>query len=247
MANLQALTTTLTTSGPHKIEPTSRRVRALFDGVWIFDTTHSQYVWEHKYYPQFYIPLKDITTGVLRKGDAYDSGGSAFKGIMRGRERENDRVVIFEKGELEGLVRFEFTAMDAWFEEDQQIHGDHPKSPYTRIDILPSSRKIVVKIGGVEVASCSNPMFLFETGLRTRFYLPKSSVQWQYLSESKTSSKCPYKGIAKYYDVTIDGKVWKDVVWWYEFPTVESGAIQGLVCFYNEKVDVYIDGVLEAK
>jgi uncharacterized protein (DUF427 family) len=64
---------------------------------------------------------------------------------------------------------------DAWFEEDQQIY-DHPKNPYTRIDILPSSRKITVKIGGVTVAESSNPSFLFETSLRTRFYLPKTSV-----------------------------------------------------------------------
>lgn len=66
---------------------------------------------------------------------------------------------------------------DAWFEEDAQIY-DHPKNPYTRIDILPSSRKIEVKIGGVKVAESSNPAFLFETGLRTRYYLPKTSVSY---------------------------------------------------------------------
>lgn len=71
---------------------------------------------------------------------------------------------------------------DAWFEEDQQIY-DHPKNPYTRIDILPSSLKIEVKIAGVTVAECSNPMFLFETGLRIRYYLPKTSVSYHMVSE----------------------------------------------------------------
>jgi uncharacterized protein (DUF427 family) len=65
---------------------------------------------------------------------------------------------------------------DAWFEEDQPIYG-HPKSPYIRIDILPSSRKIEVKIGGVTVAESSNPKILLETGLRPRYYLPKTSVR----------------------------------------------------------------------
>ena len=65
--------------------------------------------------------------------------------------------------------------IDSWFEEDAQIY-DHPKNPYARIDILPSSREIEVKIGGVTVAETSNPLFLFETGLRTRYYLPKTSV-----------------------------------------------------------------------
>ncbi len=65
--------------------------------------------------------------------------------------------------------------VDTWFEEDQPIYG-HPKDPYKRIDILPSSRKITVKIDDVVVAESSNNMFLFETSLRTRFYMPKPSV-----------------------------------------------------------------------
>ena len=72
-------------------------------------------------------------------------------------------------------------------------------------------------------------------------------LKWEYLSKSETTSKCPYKGLAQYYNVTIEGKEYKDVIWWYEYPTTESAAIQGMVCFYNEKVDTYIDGVLEDK
>jgi len=160
--------------------------------------------------------------------------------------KSTDRVLIFEKGPLEGLVRFEFKAMDAWFEEDQQIY-DHPKNPYSRIDILASSRKIEVKIGGVTVAESSNSMFLFETGARPRYYLPKTSVKQQYLTPSTTTTKCPYKGLAQYYNVTVGGEEYKDIIWWYEYPTMESAGIQGLLCFYNEKVDTYVDGVLEEK
>ncbi|TVY91624.1 hypothetical protein LAWI1_G002588 [Lachnellula willkommii] len=247
MADLEALATNLASSGPRKVESTPRRVRALFDGVWVFDTTSSRHVWEHQYFPQFWVPIGAVSPGVLTKGDAFDTDASAFRAVAKGKDKTTERVLVFEKGPLAGLVRFEFKAMDAWFEEDQQIY-DHPKNPYTRIDILPSSRKITVKIGGVTIAESLNPMFLFETGLRTRFYLPKTSVQWQFLSPSQTTSKCPYKGLANYYNVTLpDGKEYKDTIWWYEYPTTESSAIQGLVCFYNEKVDTYIDGVLEEK
>lgn len=116
------------------------------------------------------------------------------------------------------------------------------------------------------VAESNNPSFLFETNLRTRYYLPKTSVRllplgpslkateltrqqvnWQYLTPSTTTTKCPYKGRANYYNITVNEKEIKDAVWWYEYPTAESAAIQGLVCFYNEKVDVYVDGVLEKK
>jgi len=246
MADLQTLATNLLASGPHKVEKTPRRVRGLFDGVFIFDTASSLWVWEHKYFPQFWIPVSAVTPGVLTKGASIDADKSAFSATVKGKSKDTDRVLIFEKGPLAGFVRFEFKALDAWFEEDAQIY-DHPKNPYTRIDILPSSRKIEVKIGGVSVAESSNPAFLFETGLRTRFYLPKTSVKWEYLSKSDTVTKCPYKGAAQYYNVTIDGKEYKDIVWWYEYPTTESAAIQGLVSFYNEKVDTFVDGVLEEK
>jgi len=246
MADLQTLASNLIANGPHKVESTPRRVRGLLDGVWLFDTTSALWVWEHKYFPQFWIPVSAVAPGILTTGSPIDSENSAFSAVVKGKERSTDRVLMFEKGPLKGLVRFEFKALDAWFEEDVQIY-DHPKNPYTRIDILPSSRKIEVKIGGVIVAESSNPSFLFETGLRTRYYLPKTSVKWEFLSKSETTSKCPYKGLAQYYSVTIAGKEYTDVIWWYEYPITESAAIQGMVCFYNEKVDIYVDGVLEEK
>ncbi|KAL2071115.1 hypothetical protein VTL71DRAFT_12350 [Oculimacula yallundae] len=245
-ADLQALANSLIASGPVKLEPTCRQVRALFDGVFLFDTTSAVHVWEHKYFPQFWVPLSSFAPGVLIPGPRFDDEGFAYQGTVKGASKSSNRVVVFEKGPLEGLVRVEFKAMDAWFEEDQQIY-DHPKNPYTRIDILPSSRKIEVKIGGITVAESNNPMFLFETGLRTRYYLPKTSVNWKYLSPSTTTTKCPYKGKANYYNATVDGKEYKDIVWWYEYPITESAAVQGLVCFYNEKVETYVNGVLEDK
>ncbi len=72
-------------------------------------------------------------------------------------------------------------------------------------------------------------------------------MKWEYLTSSDLTTKCPYKGKASYYHVTVNGKVYENIIWWYEYPIHESAAIQGLVCFYNEKVDTYIDGVLEEK
>jgi len=246
MSDIETLANALISNGPVKVEATPRRVRALFDGVWLFDTIEAKHVWEKKSFPQFWVPLKSVAEGVLTKGDAFDSEKTAFKATAKGQEKSTPHVVIFEKGPLAGLVRFEFKSMDAWFEEDQQIY-DHPKNPYTRIDILPSSRKITVKVGGIQIAESTNSMFLYETGLRTRYYLPKTSVQWKYLTKSETTSKCPYKGLAQYYNIIVDGKEYNDTVWWYEYPITESATIAGLVSFYNEKVDIYVDGVLEER
>jgi len=62
------------------------------------------------------------------------------------------------------------------------------------------------------------------------------------LRPSKTTTRCPYKGEAEYYSVEVNGKLHEDVIWFYKCPTLESGAIAGLVCFYNEKVDIEVDG-----
>jgi uncharacterized protein (DUF427 family) len=98
-------------------------------------------------------------------------------------------------------------------------------------------------VAGQTVASSAGSTHLLETSLPTRYYLPLSSVDQSYLRPSNLVTKCPYKGDAEYYDIVINGEVYKDLVWYYRVPTHESAAIAGLVCFYNEKVDIWLDGV----
>jgi hypothetical protein len=93
------------------VEVTPRRVRALFGGAWLFDTTSARHVWEHQYYPQFWVPVTSFAPGALTKGKAIDSNDSAFLGTVKGNAESTDRVLVFEKGLLEGLVRVEFKAV----------------------------------------------------------------------------------------------------------------------------------------
>ena len=109
--SLESLALKLISSGPHKVEATPRRVRALFGGVWLFDTISARHVWEYQYYPQFWVPISSFAPSVLTKGKAIDSNGSAFLGVVKGNTKSTDRVLIFEKGPLEGLVRVEFKAI----------------------------------------------------------------------------------------------------------------------------------------
>lgn len=153
-------------------------------------------------------------------------------------------ILVFQDGPLKDLVRFDFKSMDAWYEEDQQIFV-HPMDPYKRIDIRRSSRHIRVEIDGITVAETSNATLLFETMLMTRYYLPATCVDQKLLSLSDTVTSCPYKGDASYYNVTVKGKEHKDMIWYYKYPTPESVSVAGLLCFYNEKVHLWIDGVKE--
>ncbi len=101
----------LLAKGPHKVEKTSRRVRALYGSLWVFDTTAARHVWEHEWYPQYYVPVEAVKSVSVTKNEAVDKEGSAFLATLKGRSKSTDRVLVFEKGPLAGLVRFEFAAL----------------------------------------------------------------------------------------------------------------------------------------
>ena len=145
--------------------------------------------------------------------------------------------------ELRDTARLDWDAMDEWLEEDEPVYT-HPRDPYTRVDILASSRHVRVEIGGVTVADSRAPRMLFETGLPPRYYLPLPDVRTDLLRPSTTQTRCPYKGTAAYYSVELeDGRRYDDLVWTYRHPLPESQRVAGLVAFYDERVDVWVDGV----
>lgn len=246
MTDLEELGKKLTTEGPHKVEGTPRRVRGLLGGGYVFDTTAARYVWEHPYYPYFYIPKTAFEKGALEKLDSSTKSYWLAKLSIAGKS--TDRVLVFEDaGPLKDLVRIEVSALDGWFVEDEKLLGTHPKDPYKRVECIPSSREIRIEVDGVVLAKSSQNIFLFETMLRPRYYLATTSVNWEFLSESKTTSYCPYKGMANYYNIKVNGKKIDDAIWYYRYPTAESALIAGRLCFYNEKADVFVDGVKEEK
>jgi len=131
--------------------------------------------------------------------------------------------------------------MSEWLEEDEPVYT-HPRDPYTRVDILASSRHVRVELDGVTVADSHSPRILFETGLPPRYYLPLSDVRTELLRPSARQTSCPYKGTASYWSVETGKRVHTDVAWIYRTPLPESQKIAGLACFYDERVDVFVDG-----
>lgn len=251
-ADLIKLANKLVTDGPYKCEQTSRRVRALFNGIYLFDTIDAYYVWEHPHYPQFYIPARSLhASTILTKNSPAIEGADGIAHLATltsstPNPKTITRAILFNTTSLPDLLRIEFRALDQWFEESIPINI-HPKDPYKRISILPSSRNVRIELDHVKLAETRSPVLLFETGLRTRYYLPMTDVNWGVLAKSDTVTGCPYKGNAEYWSIDVKGKRVRDAVWSYRFPTMESAGIAGLVCFYDEKVDVWVDGVLQDK
>ena len=239
--------------GRIRIEPGAKRVRAYLGGEVVADTARPVLVWEVPYYPTYYFPLADVRAELLETDGVAAHSPSRGDGrtfTVKAGSREAPRAAVrYEDSpieELRDLIRLDWDAIDAWFEEDEQVFT-HPRDPYTRVDILPSSRHVRVEVDGVTVAESTSPRLLFETGLPARYYLPKTHVRLDLLIPTDTVSHCPYKGQAEWWSVRVGEHVYDDLAWSYPTPLPESQKIAGLIAFYNEKVDIYLDGELQER
>jgi uncharacterized protein (DUF427 family) len=230
------------------IEPVPRRVRAMFAGETVVDTTSALYVWEWPYYPQFYVPMNDVNQNVLvdeKHSQRLHRGQSQLYALASGDVVRPSAVRVYVDSPFDGLsgtARFEWTALDAWFEEDEEVFV-HPRNPYVRVDALRSTRHVRIEVDGVVLAESSSPVMVFETGLPTRYYLNRTEVDFSHLVPSDTVTACPYKGTTSgYWSVQIGDELHADLAWSYHFPTRQLIPIAGLIAFYDEKVDVIVDG-----
>ncbi|MDH3704781.1 MAG: DUF427 domain-containing protein [Acidimicrobiia bacterium] len=231
-----------------RTQPNPKWIRGTLDGHTVVDSRSSLFVWEIPYYPAWYFPLDDVAAELVANGQTLRSPsrgeGTRYDLVVDGTRVSDGayRHVDSPVEPLRDLVRIEWDALDAWFEEDLEVFV-HPRSPETRIDTLPSSRHVTVSIDGTVVADSTHPTVLCETGLPPRYYLSKSDVRMDLLTPTDTSTGCPYKGWAEYWSVTVDGVEHADIAWSYRTPLPESAGVAGLVSFYDERVDIDIDGV----
>jgi uncharacterized protein (DUF427 family) len=226
-----------------------KRVRVMLGGEMVADTTRPLLVWENPSYPNYYFPEADVRTDLLAEtGESRDTPGLglATRYMVKAGNAEGAAYSFLDSGvpEVDGHIAFVWRTMDHWFEESEEVYT-HARDPNTRIDILPSDRQVRVVIDGVTVADSGNGSFLFETGLPPRYYLPKTDVRMDLMTPTSHTTACPYKGNARYWSATVNGQVHENILWGYDTPLPESQKIAGLVCFYNEKVDIYIDEELQ--
>ena len=237
----------------NRIEAGTRRVRVYLGGQLVADTVHPMLVWEVPYYPTYYFRLGDVRTELLEADGGVQHSpsrgdGRLFAVSAGGRTVQQAALQYADSPieELHDLIRFDWDSMDAWFEEDEQVFT-HPRDPYTRVDVLASSRCVRVDVGGTTIAESTSPRMLFETGLPVRYYVPRTHVRMDLLTPTASVSHCPYKGQAEYWSVRAGDGVHDDLAWSYRAPFAESQKIAGLIAFYNEKVDIYVDGVRQQR
>ncbi len=235
--------------------PAGRRVRVKFGGETIADSTRVMLLRDAPYRLHYFFPVEDVRMDLLHETDHTTHSG--WRGDTRhwtvqvgGKAAENAAWTFVsapaDRPDTNGYVTFDWSVMDAWYEEDEEVFV-HPRDPFTRVDTLHSSRHVQVQIDGVTVADTTRPVLLIETGLPVRYYIPQEDVRMDLLTPTGTHSRCPYKGQASYWTVAINGKPYVDMVWGYLDPLPEIPKIKGLLSFYNEKVDMIVDEVLQAR
>ena len=232
-----------------RVEPAPRRVRGYVDGVLVFDTVAARYVWEVPYYPQYYVPVKDVRTQYLVDEDharRLQFGTSRSHALHVNGVTIAEAVRVFGDDALPGIAdtaRFAWDAVD-WFEEDERIVGGHPRNPYARVDALRSHRHVRVELDGVVLADTHAP------GAAVRDRAADAVLHRPHRRRVRAPHRLGHPD-----GLPVQGRdvgllvgagrryaCMPDVAWTYQYPDRSVAAIAGMVAFYNEQVDVVVDG-----
>jgi uncharacterized protein (DUF427 family) len=232
------------------LEPSPKRVRVIVGDEVVADSRCVMLLHESGSQPVYYFPPEDVRHDLLEPSDTSThcpkKGDASYHSIRVGERIATDAAWFYPEPlagapPIAGLIAFYWERVDRWLEEDEEVFV-HPRDPYHRVDIIPTSREVRVLRKGTLLAESSRAMALFETGLPTRWYLPRDDVRAE-LHPSDTVTRCPYKGAATYWSVDVDGHLTADLVWSYADPFPEVSRIAGMLAFYDERVDVELDGV----
>ena len=242
--------------GELRHEPIRKRIRARSGDRVVVDTTEALLVYEpRRVSPMYAVPESAVRARLVPRGPVNPGGpgflhpgipfavhstdGESLSVDVDGRVHE-DAAFRPADPDLAGYVVLDFDAFD-WLEEDEPVHA-HPRDPYHCIDIRQSSRHLQIADGDRPLVDTRRPVLLFETGLPVRFYVPREDVVAE-LRPSATVSYCPYKGPAIYFSAGDRD----DVAWSYEHPLQDATQIAGLVAFWDDVLDVTLDGVPQGR
>jgi uncharacterized protein (DUF427 family) len=242
-----------------RYEPTEKHVRAVLGEHTVADSSAAMLVWEpRRVLPSYAVPEADVHAELAPisapppEGDAdapllhgghpfgiHSTPGEALDVKVGGETRQGAAFKAADR-DLAGYVVLDFHAFDQWYEEEDTVVA-HPRDPFHRVDVLHSSRHVRVELVGELLAETNRPIIVFETGLPPRYYLPREDVRRE-LHPTEKRTLCSYKGEASYFSLDVGGEQRGDLLWSYEHPLDGATPIAGRVSFFNEKVDIIVDG-----
>jgi uncharacterized protein (DUF427 family) len=238
-----------------RVEPIAKWIRGVFGGQTIVDTKRALILFETGHTPVYYFHKDDVRMDLMQPTEKGTNcpykGDASYWTITVGDKVSEDALWGYpdpysDAPDIKDYVAFYWNKVDHWFEEEEEVYV-HARDPYKRVDTMPSSRHVQVVMNGETVADTHTPTLLFETGLPIRYYIPKTDIRMDLLTPTDKVTRCPYKGASNYYSVTVGGDEAENIAWYYTYPIPESAKISGLVAFFNERADIYVDGELMEK
>ncbi len=193
------------------VEPFRRRVRGVTGGRTLVDSERALLVHRPGAPPAYAFPTADVQGA--------------------GAEPDPDAP---------GHVRVPWDAVEAWYEEDERVFY-HPRNPYHRVDCVRTSRRLRVEVEGTVLVDTTETVGVYETALDPKLYVRRDQVRADLLVPSPTTSYCPYKGTASYWNAVVGDAVVEDVAWSYEDPLPESLPIRRLLSFDPARATVAAD------
>lgn len=232
-------------------EDSPRRIRGVFNGETVVDARHAKLLHEQGHLPIYYFPEDEVALDLLEASSHATTcpykGEASYWSVRVGDRVAEDAVWSYpdpleDAPALAGHYAIYWHKLDRWFEEDEPAIV-HARDPYHRVDVLESSRHVTVSLGDEVLADSRRALVLFETSLPPRWYFPLEDVREQLLFESDTRTGCAYKGFASYWSVRVPGgDDERDLVWTYREPRREVEPIRDRLAFFNERVDIEVDG-----
>lgn len=240
---------------PVRTEPCDKWVRAFVGDVAVVDSRAPVLCYEESFpVPGYAFARRDVRTDLLHprpdepagipfffrpRGPVaqwfdLEVGGRVVAGAAWTRDDPAVRDLV--------VLSWQPGLLDRWMEEEEEVKG-HPRDPHKRVEAITSSRHVEISLNGTVLADSSRPVLLFETSLPTRYYLPREDVNFAALAPRLTYSLCPYKGETDQYWDAVGPPAVRNVAWSYPAPLPAVHKVAGRVAFYNELVDVTLDGV----
>jgi len=245
-----------------RYEPTVLRLRADVNGETVVDSVDALIVWEpRRIVPVYAVPPEAVTGGVRDTEPQpvptdLDSLPQALGPTDFALHTCPGRVVdigplkaagfVPDDADLGGRALLDFDAFDGWRAEEHELVG-HAHDPFKRIEVWNSARHVKVSVDGVVLGDTRRPRMLLETHLPTRWYLPREDVAMDALSASSHRSTCAYKGHASYFSVADGSEEGRDIGWTYADPLHDAEPVRDMICFWAERTDVVLDGVLQER
>jgi uncharacterized protein (DUF427 family) len=232
--------------------PVPQRIRALVGDETVVDSRNAKLLHETGYLPVYYFPDEEVRFDLLepseRRTHCPHKGDASYWTIRAGERAVADAVWAYREpiepaAFLSGHVALYWHLADEWFAEDDELFG-HPRDPFHRIDVHPTTRRVRVLLDGEVLAETTRAQALFETSLPPRWYMPPEDVRMELLEPSESKTRCAYKGSASYWNVRVGDRFEDDLVWTYAQPKHDAEQVRGMLCFFNERVDLELDGVV---